>query len=143
MRIKKLLIIGFAVMLLFVLTACGKINFSVHINEDNTASIEAVRAKEKAFGGAGSITVGENEKIVIESDLSGKSEINVKLIPMGGLGIDAAAEDLANRFNGGNTVLDVNVSGKAVTEYEIAPGDYTVSAAVVSKATGTIQIRTK
>ena len=138
-----------AIFLLFLCLAavmlggCGR-EFSVRVNEDNTVSIEAKHAKKDYFGGAGSFIVEENQKIVIESNLKGKGEINIRFSGgLDGLGQDAEANEVIEASNADDSVLDVTVSGIAVTEYQLAPGEYLVFAKALSTVSGTVEIRTE
>ena len=141
MKTKRTLILIIAIIACAVLlTGCKKSNFALRINEDNTAVIEAVRASEGSFGGAGSLEVAEGQKLVIESKLGKKGEISLKFIGEAIPGPDAEAKQLIETVTSEEAVLEVTLKGDETAEYEIAPGVYFLSGKVLSKANGTVQI---
>ena len=133
-----LVLLLLALVLTIVLSGCRKAEFSVSINEDRTAEINAKNAGTDMFSGAGGFIVEEGQKIHVEPSLN-KGEINLKF-STSDLGIDANVKDLMSAASGDNAVLEVKINGKEPSDHEIEPGDYYVYAQVLSKAEGTILI---
>ncbi len=114
---KRLAAAGLAVLLL---SACGK---SVLEFETTPvySNLHAVNAAEENTA-TGSMTVGENECVLINSDLS-KGEVNIVF-----------------KDHTGNIELSETFDGIIMNVYDITPGEYDVSATVLDKASGDIQI---
>ena len=113
------------------------------IDENFIPQIIADNAKPGFLGAAGFFTVEEGQKIVVESTLNAKSEIRLRFYAGPALAEDAAAEDLVNTVNGGEAVLEITVKGPGTTEYDLAPGDYSVAAEAQTKSNGKIEIHIK
>ena len=140
MKTKRMIFFVIAIFACTVfLTGC-KSNFGIRINEDNSASIEAVRASKGSFGGAGTLEVGEGQKIVVQSGLKGKSEISLKFTAETAQGKDLGIADLGETISGENAVLEIIVKGSENAEYDLAPGFYFLAAKVIEKANGTVLI---
>ena len=125
---------------MLVLTGCKKPNFSVVVNEDNTASIDAVKAPKGYFGGAGSIEIGEGQKIVVESKMSGKSEVSLRFTSDAELNADSGVAELTEVASGENAILEITLKGTETAEYDLASGFYFIGAEVKEKASGTVLI---
>ncbi len=132
-----LLVLGMIISVI-AFAGCGKTNFYVNVADDSTVKIGAENASKDMFGTAGSIEVAEGQILHFEPALK-KGEVNIKF-NASELSMNAGIEELKNAPEGGNTVLDVNISGNEAVEYEIEPGSYLVAAQVLSKANGTILI---
>lgn len=142
MKMKQSIMTVILILILAVmLSGCKKPNFGINVNADNTALIEAVRASKGSFGGAGSLEVGEGQKILVESKLNGKSEISISFTaeeaPMKA---DAGLTELTEAMNGENAALKITVKGSGSTEYDLEPGVYFLAANVIEKASGTVLI---
>ena len=137
---------GYVVILMIILalcfTGCKRPNFGVSINKDLNVEIIAENASKDMAGGAGGLDVAEGQKLYVVPSLK-KGESNIKINTFD-LGNDASAKELSDAVIGGSDpVLDINISGTEPSEYKIAPGSYGVSAAVLSKANGSVLITVK
>lgn len=137
---KKFKIIALLAACLFVAAGCSASEFSLAVDKDGVATINAKNAKDGDFAGAGTFTVGENQEIYVESTLEEGGKITISLTDVSDKeDIDANMEDIDKEaadwkvsIEGPNTVVG------------IAPkGDYFVYATVEGKATGTVTIYTK
>ena len=132
---KKLFAFILLMSLMLLLTGCKKPNFSVRINEDMNVEIIAVKASKDMFGAAAGFEIAEGQKLYVEPSLK-KGEISIK-INNADLGIDATPKEITDALTG-DAVLEIKISGTTPAEYELEPGTYGVSAAVLSKADGKI-----
>lgn len=141
MKMKRMILFAVVVLVCMVmLSGCKKPNFGINVNDDNTASVEAVRASKGSFGGAGSLEVGEGQKIVVESKLNGKSEISLSFTSEAPMKADANITELTVAVNGDNAALEIVVKGSGTTEYDLEPGVYFLGAKVIEKSSGTVLI---
>ncbi len=141
MKMKRMiLIVIFILACAVMLSGCKKPNFGITVNEDNTVTIEAVRASKGSFGGAGSLEVAEGQKIVVESKLNGKSEISVSFTADAPQEMDADLKELTVAVKGENADLEIDIKGTGSTEYDLAPGVYFLAAKVIEKANGSVLI---
>ena len=136
---QKIFVILMLIVLVLGLTGCRKPNFGVRVDKDLNVEITAENASRDMTGAAGSFEVAEGQKLYVEPALK-KGEIGVK-ITAGSLGIDASVEELKDAVSGSGAVLEFTVSGKEPVEFEIEPGEYGVTATVLSKAEGTVVIK--
>ncbi len=104
--------------------------------------ITAENANEGDFGGAGSLTVAEGDKILIEPDIEGEGTIHIDLGTMEA-GEDATAEELSEAMDPKEAVYSADIGGTEPIEVELAAGDYIVNATANGKVTGTIKISVK
>ena len=114
---KKLAAAGIALLLM---TACSKSVLGLETTE-KVATLHAENAPEEDSA-SGSMTVGENECVIISPNLS-KGEVNIVF-----------------KDHTGNIELNEAVKGKVLNSYEITPGEYDVSATMLEKTTGEITI---
>ncbi len=144
MKKQKLLMVLISVILMLILTGCKKPNFGVHIHDDKNAEIIAQNALQGMSGTAASLEIGEGQKLSVVPSLT-KGELNIKISAADtGLGIDASISELENMVSGGSApALDLNISGTKPAEYDLEPGEYSVSAAVLSRANGTVLLTVK
>ena len=141
MKMKRMILPVFLILICAVmLSGCKKPNFGINVNADNTVSIEAVRASKGSFGGAGSLEVGEGQKIVVESKLDGKSEISVSFTGDVPMKADAEMNELIETMKGENASLEITVKGSGTTEYDLEAGVYFLAAKVIEKSNGTVLI---
>ncbi len=129
------------IIFVFAFSGCGKTNFYVNVADDSTVEIGAENASKDMAASAGSINVAEGQTLHFEPALK-KGEIDIKFNTYE-LGINAGAEEVKNAPEGGDTVLDVKISGDEAVDYEIDPGTYNVAVQVLSKASGTILIKVR
>ena len=128
------------ILTVFMLAGCGKMNFGVAVNEDMNISIIAENAPKDTFGAAGSLTVGEKGRILVEPDFEGDSEVNVIFTDGSALTGNASVKELTDAVDQSNAVLEITIGGTEPVEYDLAPGDYIVRATVVKKANGSATI---
>lgn len=141
MKMKRMVLIVILILVCTVmLSGCKRPNFGISVNEDNTVSIEAVRASKGSFGGAGSLEVSDGQKIVVESKLSGKSEISVRFTADVPQKMDAELTELTEAAKGENADLEIIIKGNETTEYDLEPGVYFLAAKVIEKANGSVLI---
>ena len=132
---KKQFIFLMLLILMLSLTGCKKSDFAV-FSDEKSVTILAENASKDMFGGSSGFEISEGEKLFIDPTLN-KGEISVKLTRVN-LGIDAAVEELKDAVSGNNADMEIKISGKDPSEYALEPGSYSVYAAVLSKADGTI-----
>lgn len=128
-----------ALLSMSLLAGCGKGEFSVGISEDNTAAIEAINAKAGSEGAAGTLTVEENQKIVIIPNFEGDGAVTIQLKSFE-LGESAESEELLSALNAEGAVFDETITGTEPVEYEVPAGDYMVFATAQNKVTGTATV---
>ena len=135
----KTVILLLTTALLLTFCGCSKSNFSVAVKEDNTAEIKAEQSTKDMFGGAGTMTVKEGEKLVVESNLE-KGSIKIHFAQMSEaseIAVSTVSEIIPDE---NDSALEITISGKETSEYDIDPGDYFISATVLEKANGEIKI---
>ena len=122
--------------LVLMLAGCGKSEFGVVINEDYNVEITAVNASVDSSGAAGTFSVGEGEKVLIEPAFE-KGSVLVQFYTL--------EEELneGNMFPKGDPAYEIEISGTDPTECGLAQGDYLVQATVKEKANGSAVIETK
>ncbi len=125
--------------LMAVLAGCGG-TFGVVINEDLNVEITAEDADEDMSGTVGAFTVEKGQTAVIEPALE-EGTIKVEFIPF--QEADDEDADIEEAVQGGEPVMEAEITGKDPLPCELAPGDYTVNATVIEKANGTVLIRTE
>ena len=124
-----------------LLSGCGG-EFGVRVTKDNRVMIEAKNAEADSLGSAGSFTVEENQKVVIESDLKDNDEISIRFLSsLGELNKDSGVGEILEAVNSEEGALQVTVSGSSTSEYQLEPGDYMVSAKTLNKVNGTVSVR--
>lgn len=120
MKKRFIIAAALALAMLFALSACGpKGTFSDEINDETGAITATAQNADKgsAVGATGGFIVGENQTVVV-SPVVEKGSIQVKLMN---------AE--------GEAVIDEAASGKVLSTYVVAPGEYSFS--FVCNANGT------
>ena len=127
---------------LLVLAGCSS-EMSLRVNEDNTVTIDAKRAKKDQVAAAGTLTVAEGEVLVAEPSLKKGGEIQLLFSAPVAPGIEASPQDLKDATSGENAAFEFIISGSEPQELAVDPGDYFVSAKVLTKADGTVTIRVK
>lgn len=134
--IKKLIKAAAAAVLAFSLAGCAKSEFGMRVNEDLNVEINAENARKGDNAMAGTFELEEGQKIVVESEIDG--EVLVKFYTVSN---DVETLPLPDESAKPDFELTVNSSGK--TEYNLAAGDYFISAEATAKTTGKIVISAK
>ena len=119
---------------LLLLSACGqKAGFGVSTNEDNSISVTADRAPKDSVG-IGYLTIGENERVVIDaSGLNKGGKLRLRFMA-GVLG----SEDFPDEPS-----AETTLSGGDSAAFTTDPGEYTVGIIAESKVTGTVRVYTE
>ena len=120
---------------MLTLTGCKKSNLLIS-SDEKSVTILAENASKDMFGATSGFEISEGEKLYIDPTLT-KGEISVKLTRFD-YDIDESIQDLIDAANGNNADLEIKISGKNPTEYDLKPGPYSIYADVLSKADGTI-----
>ena len=125
----------------FMLTGCGRDAFTAENYGENSITFHGKGAAKKSFVVTGSLTVEENDKIVIESAME-KGQLRIKLVTFAAQDdINASPEDLKSVTSDDAAVLDEIAEGSGTGEYTVDPGTYYVSAEVLKKMTGDVTVR--
>lgn len=119
---------------LLMLTACGKSQFGLTENTEKRMVITAERAAKDDFFLVGSLTVDEGEQITISSDLE-KGSVRVEIFRWGE---EQDAETLPE--TGGEATLTANLHAADGASGTVEPGNYSLKAVCLEKATGTVTI---
>ena len=126
-----------AVLMLLMLTACGRFEFGPSENTGKQMTITAKRAARDAFFVSGSLEVAEGEQIVITADLA-KGSIRVELIAVPGeQSIDKLPE------LDGEAILTADLDRTGGASGSVPAGWYMVKATCLERATGTVRIEVK
>ena len=131
---KKRVFIVVAVMLMLVLAGCEGSSFGLEVNDDNTMVITAENSGD-GDAASGVLTVGENESLKTEPDLSDEGTIRLDIYE-GELPEDAdlTEDDL------GDPIASVMLAGQDPGGIDLEPGDYTIVANVEGKVSGTANV---
>lgn len=132
---KRITALWLAVLLIaaLMLSACGgQAIFGVTSQTEKSISVVATRAA-KGSTGIGTITVGENEQVVIDAqNFSEDGSLLCRFVP-GEFAADAFPED----------ALEITVSGGDATFFPVDPGIYTVEVRTLTgRVTGAANIYT-
>lgn len=143
---KRLMLVIVSVMtMMLLLASCGETtSLGVVISDDmRSASITADKATDDDFVSAGTLTIGEDEKIVIDQHLEGDGSIVVRFVPADAEALsdpDAEVEDLI-KASEANYKLEAILLGEAQDTYYIPTGDYILAiTAQDGKVSGTADI---
>ena len=134
---RKHIITAIAVLtLIMMLAGCGKSEFGVVINKDYNVEITAVNAKADSSGAAGTFSVGEGEKVLIEPAFETGSVL---------VQFYALDEELneGNNLPEGDPAYEIEISGTDSIECVFGQGDFLVQATVKEKASGSAVIEAK
>ena len=123
-----------AVCAALMLTACGTSEFGMTENTEKRMVITAERAAKDDFFLVGSLTVDEGEQITISSDLE-KGSVRVEIFRWGE---EQDADTLPE--TGGEATLTANLHAADGTSGTVEPGNYSLKAVCLEKATGTVTI---
>lgn len=131
---KKRVFIVVAVMLMLVLAGCEGSSFGLVVNDDNTMVITAENSGD-GDAASGVLTVGENESLKTEPDLSDEGTIRLDIYE-GELPMDAdlTEDDL------GDPIASVMLAGQDAGGIDLEAGDYTIVANVEGKVSGTANV---
>ena len=119
---------------LLMLTACGKSQFGLTENTEKRMVITAERAAKDDFFLVGSLTVDEGEQITISSDLE-KGSVRVEIFRWGE---EQDADTLPE--TGGEATLTANLHAADGASGTLEPGNYSLKAVCLEKATGTVTV---
>lgn len=119
---------------LLMLTACGKSQFGLTENTEKRMVITAERAAKDDFFLVGSLKVDEGEQITISSDLK-KGSVRVEIFRWGE---EQDADTLPE--TGGEATLTANLHAADGASGTVEPGNYSLKAVCLEKATGTVTI---
>ena len=122
------------VLSLLTLTACGTSEFGMTENTEKRMVITAERAAKDDFFLVGSLTVDEGEQITISSDLE-KGSVRVEIFRWGE---EQDADTLPE--TGGEATLTANLHAADGASGTVEPGNYSLKAVCLEKATGTVTI---
>ena len=118
---------------LLMLTACGTSEFGMTENTEKRMVITAERAAKDDFFLVGSLKVDEGEQITISSDLE-KGSVRVEIFRWG------AEQDADTLPETGEATLTANLHAADGTSGTVQPGNYSLKAVCLEKATGTVTI---
>ena len=133
-RIHAVAVITALTMLVLMLTACGKSEFSASADTGKRMTITAQNAAKEARCITGALEVAEGEQITVRANLT-KGSVQVKLIAEP----DAQNIDQPPELDG-EAVITANISGTEETSGTVPAGSYMLEATCVEKATGTVLI---
>ena len=119
---------------LLMLTACGKSQFGLTENTEKRMVITAERAAKDDFFLVGSLKVDEGEQITISSDLE-KGSVRVEILRWGE---EQDADTLPE--TDGEATLTANLHAADGASGTVEPGNYSLKAVCLEKATGTVTI---
>ena len=144
---KKLFVIPAVIIgIAALLAGCGsKTPLTMDMAEDGsscTITFDKATLDENTM--TGTLTVGENDTVVVEQEMEGDGTGTVKFIPADGEALsdkDATLDELEGALDDENTALELVVSGSGSETYAIAAGDYYLAVTAENKATGTVNIR--
>lgn len=122
------------VLSLLTLTACGTSEFGMTENTEKRMVITAERAAKDDFFLVGSLTVDEGEQITISSDLE-KGSVRVEIFRWGE---EQDADTLPE--TGGEATLTANLHAADGASGTLEPGNYSLKAVCLEKATGTVTV---
>lgn len=122
------------VLSLLTLTACGTSEFGMAENTEKRMVITAERAAKDDFFLVGSLKVDEGEQIAISSDLE-KGSVRVEIFRWGE---EQDTDTLPE--TGGEATLTANLHAADGASGTVEPGNYSLKAVCLEKATGTVTI---
>ena len=138
---KITLIIALMVIATVSMIGCSESLFSVIVTDNNTVEIEAENADSESYGGAGSLIVGEDECLSIETNFEGDSAVLVQLGTEEG-DIDEDSDDMMEEANMANPAYEVEISSTESITYDVSEGEYFIKAtAIGNQCIGTATIR--
>ncbi|MBE6010432.1 MAG: hypothetical protein E7236_07225 [Lachnospiraceae bacterium] len=144
---KKLFVIPAVVLgITALLAGCGsKTPLTMDMAEDGsscTITFDKATLDENTM--TGTLTVGENDTVVVEQEMEGDGTGTVKFIPADGAALsdeDATLDELEGALDDENAAFELVASGSGSETYTIAAGDYYLAVTAENKATGTVTIR--
>lgn len=137
---RKAYILSLMVLVLatIVMTACTGSSFGMVTNDEKSMSVTAEKSGDGDSATSGSIVVGEEEQITIDSNLDSGS-IQLDFISNEGFDDMEEVPDLENAEVKYTTTVS-EVESQAVS---FGAGSYLVRATVVDNANGTVEIKVK
>lgn len=127
-------LIALLVLICLSLTACGKSEFEVTENTGKKMVITAENASKGSFFMVGSLDVAEGEEVEISAVLV-KGEIRVQLIKND----EKQSIEVLPEF-GGDPTMSADLHGTDGCSGTVPAGSYSLHAACLQKATGTVVI---
>ena len=127
------------IILLLLLTACGKSEFGVTENTGKCMTITAVNADKDDFFIIGSLEVAEGEEITAAADLT-KGSIRVEIFRWAD---EQNADKLPAADKDAVTIITANLRSTESVSGTVEPGHYSLKAVCLEKATGTVRIESK
>ena len=127
------------IILLMLLTACGKSEFGVTENTGKHMTITAVNADKDDFFIIGSLEVADGEEITAAADLT-KGSIRVEIFKWAD---EQNADKLPTADKDAETIITANLRSTESVSGSVQPGHYSIKAVCLEKATGTVRIEAK
>ena len=127
------------IILLMLLTACGKSEFGVTENTGKHMTITAVNADKGDFFIIGSLEVADGEEITAAADLT-KGSIRVEIFKWAD---EQNADKLPTADKDAETIITANLRSTESVSGSVQPGHYSIKAVCLEKATGTVRIEAK
>ena len=121
--------------LAMLLSGCGVSEFVVDNTDDGSVLILAVKA-EAGSGGLGYVTVGDGEKLRVESALTNKSGIKMEAVSAE----DLSDADYVNGVKDAEVILEEVFSGENEYEFDVPAGDYVLRLETTAKTNGALTI---
>ena len=125
-------------MAMLLMISCSGSSFSMQAVDDKTMNITAEKADEGDSVVSGSLVVGEDEQITIDTNLD-KGGVTVDFISDEGFDNSEEVPDIENA----EATYTTNVSGVESQTVSFGTGSYVVRATATDKANGTIEISVK
>lgn len=137
---KKTIILSVLVLVLAMLAmaACSNSSFGVVTNDDKTMTITAENSEKDDSAVSGTLVVGEDEQITIDSNLESGG---MKLEFISNEGFDDPEE--VPDIDEAQAAYTANVNGVESQAVMFGAGSYLVRATVTEKASGTVDIVVK
>ena len=122
--------VSLLIIVVLMLTACGRSEFGVTDNTEKRMFITASRADKGAFFLVGTLEVDDGEKIVFTSELT-KGSVRVEIV----------AESDSGDVLDGEAILSADLGPQDSVSGTVPAGSYLLRATCLEKATGTIEIK--
>lgn len=137
---KRRTIIALVMMLalaMIMMASCAKSEFSGDVTDEKNMTITAKNADEGDFFVTGTLAVGEDEQIAIDSALE-KGEITIEFISAEG---NDNIEELPELDR--EAAYTAFISGESAQSVSFGAGEFMIKPTVTGKATGTVTITVK
>ncbi len=137
MEMKKRMVLVVAAVLalaMFAMSSCEGSVFSMDSADEKSMNIMVENAGADEFAMSGGLVVGEGEAITVSSDLE-KGSVRIEIYKQAE---EQSMEEV--EIPEGEPVMTFDASGTDSSSADFEPGDYTVKATVLEKATGAVKI---